>query len=573
MKPAYRGKCLGAVLLILALAGCGSGGSDPAGGNGAAAAPAPVSGTSISGLVTGENGLPVAGALVKIQATDNSTVSAADGSFTLAGLAPDAAVTVNAWKQGYYCAMEAGQPAGKQDVAIGLIRYQTGDNPDYEWIPPEGNGGCADCHPAINDIWRRNAHAGAARNPRFLTMYLGTDTDGNQSPPTRYEPGSGAWSGTLVPQPPDPALPYFGPGYLLDFPGTPGNCASCHTPGAAVGRDADPTAAAGADSFGVHCDFCHKIADVYLDEGTGLPFRHRPGTGSCDVRRPYTDDPNKGQLFFGTFDDVNAPKNDAYLPLIRESRFCAPCHFGAFWDTVVYNSYGEWMQSPYSNPDTGKTCQECHMPAPTMSGGQAITNIAPGKGGIERNPDAIHAHLQLGASDPDFMKSAVSMTALADTAGEALRVTVTIKNDRTGHHVPTDSPLRQMILVVTATDANGAPLALAEGPVLPEWCGEGDPADGNFAGLAGRAYAKILEELWTGVSPTGAYWNHTKIVSDNRIPAMGADSTAYTFVKPLGTAARVRVRLLYRRAFKALMEQKKWKNVPDVLMAEKEMNV
>ena len=30
--------------------------------------------------------------------------------------------------------------------------------------------------------------------------------------------------------------------------------------------------------------------------------------------------------------------------------------------TLIYNSYGEWLDSPYSDPKTGKTCQECHMP-------------------------------------------------------------------------------------------------------------------------------------------------------------------------------------------------------------------
>ncbi|MEW5733497.1 MAG: G8 domain-containing protein [Thermodesulfobacteriota bacterium] len=89
-------------------------------------------------------------------------------------------------------------------------------------------------------------------------------------------------------------------------------------------------------------------------------------------------------------------------------------------------------------------------------------------------------------------------------------------------------------------------------------------------GVPGRAYAKVLEELWTGVSPTGAYWNHTRLVSDNRIAAGASDTTEYTFEKPAGNPATVRVRLLYRRAFKALMDQKKWKDVPDILMAEQE---
>ena len=28
----------------------------------------------------------------------------------------------------------------------------------------------------------------------------------------------------------------------------------------------------------------------------------------------------------------------------------------------IDNSYGEWLDSPYSDPKTGQTCQDCHMP-------------------------------------------------------------------------------------------------------------------------------------------------------------------------------------------------------------------
>jgi len=42
------------------------------------------------------------------------------------------------------------------------------------------------------------------------------------------------------------------------------------------------------------------------------------------------------------------------------------------------------------------------------------------------------------------------------------------------------------------------PLLQLEGPTIPQWCGTGDPNQGYYAGLAGTAYAKILEQLWTG---------------------------------------------------------------------------
>jgi hypothetical protein len=138
--------------------------------------------------------------------------------------------------------------------------------------------------------------------------------------------------------------------------------------------------------------------------------------------------------------------------------------------------------------------------------------------------------------------------------------------------VPTDSPLRQVILLVEASGPDGKPLGLIEGPTLPSWAGTGDPQAGYYAGLPGVAYAKILSELWTETSPTGAYWNMTRLVSDNRLAAFASDSSRYVFGAPAKGPATVRVRLLYRRAFIDLMKQKGW-DTPDILMEQAEMSV
>jgi hypothetical protein len=108
--------------------------------------------------------------------------------------------------------------------------------------------------------------------------------------------------------------------------------------------------------------------------------------------------------------------------------------------------------------------------------------------------------------------------------------------------------------------------------VLPIWTGVGDPDQGYYAGLPGQAYAKILEELWTETSPTGAYWNPTRLVSDNRLGAFEADTTAYVFSAPVEGEVIVDVRLLFRRAFIDLMDQKGW-DVPDITMEEQQVTV
>jgi hypothetical protein len=302
--------------------------------------------------------------------------------------------------------------------------------------------------------------------------------------------------------------------------------------------------------------------DVTLDPRSGVPYDNRPGVMSFVFRRP-----ERGhQLFTGPFDDV-APGEDVYSPVQRESRYCAPCHSARFWDVQIYNSYGEWLASPYARAESQTTCQDCHMPRGLNNHFAHVD-----KGGRRRDPESIFDHRMPGAGDAGLLRSAVTMTVGAELRDDALEVRVEILNDRTGHHVPTDSPLRQMILIVQATDIRGHTLALREGPTLPDWCGVGNPDDGYVAGLPGDAYAKILKELWTGVAPTGAYWNHTRIASDNRIAAMDSDKTTYVFEPPAEGEVTLDVRLLYRRAFIELRDLKGWEG-DDIEMARRTMAV
>ena len=525
----------------------------------------------ISGTVTDDDG-PVAGATVRLQGSTKSVFTNAAGFFQLTVPAAKV-VNVGAWKQGYYCALLREVTAPAQELNLKLRRYQTNDNSAYEWIPPEtpeGTGGCSQCHTAIIEMALKDAHMKAATNPRFLTMFNGTDMEGNQSPLTRYDYGSLSWKFLIVPQPPDLSLPYYGPGYLLDFPGTTGTCTACHIPGASIAGNVDPNTVTGADKYGVHCDFCHKVANVRLDPVSKMPFPSLPGVHAMDVRRPFTDDPDRSQLFFGTFTDVEGP--DSNLPLLQQSRYCASCHYGVFWSTVVYNSFGEWLQSPYSKAKSGKakTCQQCHMPSPTFWKGSKLRNIAPGNGGIDRSPSAIHSHLT--TVDETLLRNALTLSASAAKQEGKIVVSVTLTNDKTGHHVPTDSPLRHLILLVEAKDAEGQVLERSVGPVLPDWCGVGDSARGYYAGLPGKAYAKLLRERWTNAFPTGAYWNETILVSDNRLAAFASDSTSFAFVPPEAGDVGITVTLLYRRAYIELMDWKKW-DVPDIVMVREDLVV
>jgi hypothetical protein len=274
------------------------------------------------------------------------------------------------------------------------------------------------------------------------------------------------------------------------------------------------------------------------------------------------------QVFFGTLVDVS--RQDSYLPLLSRSEFCAGCHFGVFGGvvgmervtngTIIYNSYGEWLESPYSDPDTGITCQGCHMPT-----SDANWFVYPERGGLTRDYAELNNHTMPGASDESLLQNSVTMVSSAQLTGDQLQVQVEITNDKTGHHVPTDAPIRSMILIVEAIDADGNVLTLSQGPVNPEY-------SGDYGGLPGKTFAKVLRDEWTGEMPTAAFWRPVTIVEDTRLPALATDTTTYTFDVPTGNTLTVNIRLIFRRAFYELMQQKGW-NDPDILMEQETLQI
>jgi hypothetical protein len=486
----------------------------------------------VTGLVVDLEGGPVAEAVVRQKTTANATLSAEDGSFTLGGLTGGVTTTITAWQAGYLVGWTEVVPP-QDGITVTLKPHYTSDNPYYQWFSsndPEGPISCVHCMVAHPE-WVGNAHGQAGTNPRFFSLYNGTDITG---------------TATVV------------PGYKLDFPGTAGNCATCHAPAAAVRglrsfAAADMNDLTEVEAEGVFCEFCHKVGAVYLDPATGLPYGNAPGVLSMRLYRPSTS--GEEQLFFGPFDDVT--RRVSYLPLEKKSQFCAPCHQLSFWGTPIYESFREWLESPY--PALGIECQTCHM-APTH-----LTDyfVFPDKGGLVRDPSLIASHLQPGASDVELLQNTVTMTVSAQPVVGHVQVTVTITNTGAGHHVPTDFPGRHMILVVSATDGQGASMAQYSGPTVPGW-------GGAEAGLPGKAFAKVLRDVQTGASPVVTYWKQALIASDNRIPALQSDTSTYTFAPAPGQTITVTAELHFRRAFQHLQDVKGW-DAPDILMEREDV--
>ncbi|MGD0003231.1 MAG: carboxypeptidase-like regulatory domain-containing protein [Anaerolineaceae bacterium] len=543
---------------------------------------------TISGTVVDANG-PVGGAVLQIKGTPNQTTAGKDGRFTFRGqgLGGATVTTITAWAPGHmvgWVDLDPQKPVwktGGSGVTITLKPLFTVDNNLYTWFTYEGVSGsksCGICHREYTE-WTADAHSQSAINPRFLTIYHGTNMQGQAGQSTVM-----GTDGSVLP--PDPTKPNYGPGFLLDNPERDGNCATCHAPlGSTTSNQRncswlgchmsitsqnsaslgimDPGVSipmVGIGLEGISCEFCHKIGDVILDPKTKLPYPDMPGILSLKLYRP----PAGQSVFFGPMLDIN--RNVSYSTLETQSQYCAACHYGVFGGvvgmgevtggTVIYNSYGEWLNSPYSNPTTGKTCQDCHMPV------EPNTNftVFPADGGTNRDYYPFHDHTMTGIEDDNLMKNAVTMKTGASHTGNTLQVQVSITNDKTGHDVPTDEPMRSVMLVVQALDANGKQLAFSQGSALPAWTG-------NFSGQPGKVFAKVLKDDWTGETPTAAYWRPVTIVEDTRLAPFATDSSTYSFNLQAGNPASIKISLVYRRAYQLLEQQKGWTDA-DILMAE-----
>ena len=267
-------------------------------------------------------------------------------------------------------------------------------------------------------------------------------------------------------------------------------CLTCHTPLARTQHFFDSaklytTVQAERSSLaadGVSCTFCHQIQPDGL--GTESSFS---GQATIEDRReiygPYRD----------VFENPMLSHVD-YRPLygaqVHDSALCGTCHtlFTPYVDTTgtvngefpEQTPYLEWLNSSYAAADTGRSCQDCHMPR--LDEPIKITNRPPWlknrhapfwkhhfTGGnafvlemMRTHPDAVG----LGAASADLdltiqrTKRRLSEEAAAlsvDTEfldPDRLQIRVTVKN-KTGHKFPSGFPVRRAWLQLQVRNKSG----------------------------------------------------------------------------------------------------------------------
>ncbi len=490
----------------------------------------------LSGVVRdGSTELPIAEAIVTLQATTIRATTGPDGSYSLTIPDTDSATIVAAY-QGYYNQSALYNSGDSTTIDISIPMVPHGDDPSYQFRTPQS---CSVCHPKQYEQWTDSPMAKAGLNTWVHDIFNGTGTPG----------GMGGFVYTR-----DSVFSETNPS---------SECASCHQPEpwiedpfSRMENPTDPGYPSIGTVHGISCETCHKIAEVDVAK---INF---PGIfpGAVEFTRP--EGPLYNQVMYGLLGDVDfslpTTMRGSYNPQLA-AETCGSCHQDAadpdenhsYTGVISEPTYLEWAGSSYSDPKSEHyaSCVDCHMPAEKDTQVSILMDLG-------REFGTVRNHRILGTT-PEFLENAAEMTIESSTVGSQLSIDVSIFNKYTGHHLPTGVTVRNMILVVEAfDDTTGSPLAFTGDQVIHDLGGIGDPSQGYYAGMPGRYFGKVNHDA-NGNGPT-FFTDATGITFDNRIPALETDHSNYTFEVPANAQVRVQARLIYRRAFRSLVDAKSW---------------
>jgi hypothetical protein len=479
------------------------------------------------GNVVDSGGAPMAGAFVSIPGNSSSTLTGEDGRFSLPFAST--AKIITAWKDGYFIANAS---IAAPPLQLTLRKLPAGDHDSYQWRSPTPEldhvrgaeyRNCGSCHQAIYKEWSISSHAWSVVRRHFLNLYEGTDAKG--------ESGVG-WN--LVKERPEGI----------------GVCAACHAPTlepdasggydlrAALNKSKDQLRPDSVTSkwtetepgvSGVHCDYCHKVAGPAEGE---LGLAH--GRYGLSLLRPA-----QGQLLFGPLKDSTRP-DTTYSAFQRDSRMCASCHEGTVFGVHVYSTYSEWRASAAGK--RGIHCQECHM---KPSG--RLANLAPGNGGVERDPTTLSNHQFFDVSAVEMLRRCLEIDLQPVRQQDGVHVRLAIRPRDVGHRVPTGFADRNIIVLLEAVDAEENVVAPLKGPLLEAIAGE------TVSGKPGRLYAKILKDF-EGKSPV-PFWRASPEFTDTRLTPGETDVSEWIFPKSVET---IRARVIHRRFWPEVAKTKGW---------------
>ena len=522
------------------------------------------SSVTIRGRVTSIYG-PVENARVRIIGEESFTLTDRQGRYELQTALPaNSRLIVTAGKEGWFNNGQIANFSGRtRDIFLNPVYLN--DRADYRFISPVT---CSQCHVKLTRYYDQSKMAHTTSNPKLLNMYYGTDAFNR---------------------------PGLGPGYRLDNPDSEGNCTTCHAPSTAGAVPASQDLknvlrSPWTEWDGISCDYCHKVRKVIKD-------KTRPSQTTA-VHERQTPVQGNSILVFGPYDDVIAPPMSAsYNPVFDQGQFCSLCHSqserlenGNSWDSSKIYSAGEWKafglkdktfipiqttyqewkqwqdQLPAGDANKGKKCQDCHMSwrkEMLPYDNYVVDGNARNMWGNFRSPKNIRPHHFDGGTETQ-LKTALDLELEGEVSDNKLTITAFITNTNGGHWVPTGETLRSVMLLLKATDSSGKPLKMIKGGTLPDWTGKGNVKSGNYAGLPGAVFARVLGDNEGNLNVP--FWKATRIVSDTRIRPKKTVTLKFEFlVEDPDDEPTAEASLIYRPAFRSLAKIKSW-DAEDILI-------
>jgi len=272
-------------------------------------------------------------------------------------------------------------------------------------------------------------------------------------------------------------------------------CLGCHSP--TVVETGDLSLVRKVSWEGITCDYCHSIRSVNM---TG------PNPKAVVVYNNVKAGPWKG---------VTSPVHGTvYSPLHTSSLLCATCHqYRNSLGFPVLTTYTEWEKGPYRAEHKG--CQSCHM---YLVEGKVVDPRVKKTAGHE-----INLHQMPGSHSLTQLNKAIRGQLLVTHEGGQLHVEVDVTNQGAGHMVPTGSPLRKLILQVSAAPFGGKPFQ----------------EERVFTRVVADQQGKVLnrEDL--------VFMKAAKVVSDTRLAPGQTKKESFTFNVPQGVRSTVKADFYY----------------------------
>ncbi|MGA2116005.1 MAG: multiheme c-type cytochrome [Bryobacteraceae bacterium] len=364
-----------------------------------------------------------------------------------------------------------------------------------DWSLPRSAESCGDCHRTGFAIWNSSRHA------RALDSRLFRDT-----------------------------MRFTG----LDYGDEAGrSCLSCHAPLAGPGND--PELRLKATWEGVTCDYCHSVREVSLAAANAVAKL----TFNAEKTGPPWMKPDPRQ--HGT----------ASVDVLAKSEFCALCHqYQNALGFPVITTFAEWGASRYAKE--GRQCQSCHMSSVAHGDlskrvatqpldkewhdshcdfchgvhiGEDVKRPAQAVAAAKTTPppDRLSWHGLEGGSSVSRLTKAISVQMTGAREGGKLKVNVEVANTGAGHHLPSGSPMRQLILEVNAETDGGAHFS----------------AQRSYCRTFSDRHAKRLDQEYK------VFVEGNQIIEDTRLAPDEKRTETFLFDVPLGAATMVNATLWY----------------------------